>query len=391
MGSGSSVQEVNQLQGANGILTEGVRVQTQFTVEEGGDGRWYAGIIQACYPNGSCKIQYDDGDTWQGPGEDVHLADPPQQAFPIVQGIAEPNYAIPQQASMVPHQFMVQQTMMQQPMAQQPMVQQSMAQQPMFQPMVQQPVAQQPMAQQPMAQQPMSQLSQQPMAQQPMAYQPMAQQSMAQQAMFQPMAQQPMPQQPMVQQPMAQQAMAQQTTVPHQGMLSPQQSCVIPQQGALQQGVAIPQQVTQGALQPSCTPPQTQSMNKDQARSILGQVFQSFSKGEYLNQESVACVLYHIGQLPADMSGFFTAFEEWDGNCDGVVMADEFVKAVTERSQSGMASDPPCLRPGVQWAAFLSASAAAGQPAPEGWTQQLATEFVYAYKVMGTDTKKGIA
>mmetsp|Transcript_6132 Transcript_6132/g.14003 ORF Transcript_6132/g.14003 Transcript_6132/m.14003 type:complete len:172 (+) Transcript_6132:99-614(+) len=54
------------VQGANGPLRRGDRVQTQYTIEEGGDGRWYRGTITRLYNNNQAKIKYDDGDVWKG-------------------------------------------------------------------------------------------------------------------------------------------------------------------------------------------------------------------------------------------------------------------------------------------------------------------------------------
>ena len=51
---------------ANGTLALSSRVQTQYTLDEGGDGLWYTGTIQALWDNGECSIKYDDGDKWTG-------------------------------------------------------------------------------------------------------------------------------------------------------------------------------------------------------------------------------------------------------------------------------------------------------------------------------------
>lgn len=52
----------------------GTRVQTQWTVEEGGNGHWYAGTITALYPGGGrATIEYDDGDLWTGSLADVYM------------------------------------------------------------------------------------------------------------------------------------------------------------------------------------------------------------------------------------------------------------------------------------------------------------------------------
>ena len=50
------------------------RVQTEWTLEEGGDGHWYAGTIVALYPGGGrATIEYDDGDLWTGSLSDVYM------------------------------------------------------------------------------------------------------------------------------------------------------------------------------------------------------------------------------------------------------------------------------------------------------------------------------
>ena len=56
-------------------LYVGTRVQTQWTREEGGDDRWYAGRVVAMLASGEVTIKYDDGDRWTGRGEYVHLLD----------------------------------------------------------------------------------------------------------------------------------------------------------------------------------------------------------------------------------------------------------------------------------------------------------------------------
>ncbi|EOD30096.1 hypothetical protein EMIHUDRAFT_203558 [Emiliania huxleyi CCMP1516] len=45
---------------ADGELV-GSRVQTEWTVEEGGDGQWYAGTVVALYPGGGAAVEHDDG------------------------------------------------------------------------------------------------------------------------------------------------------------------------------------------------------------------------------------------------------------------------------------------------------------------------------------------
>merc|ERR1712046_377073 len=54
----------------------GSRIKTQYTFEEGGDGRWYAGTVKSVFADGRVHICYDDGDQWTGAGRLVHLANP---------------------------------------------------------------------------------------------------------------------------------------------------------------------------------------------------------------------------------------------------------------------------------------------------------------------------
>eukprot|EP00929_Paragymnodinium_shiwhaense_P083548 TRINITY_DN44579_c0_g1_i2.p1 TRINITY_DN44579_c0_g1~~TRINITY_DN44579_c0_g1_i2.p1 ORF type:complete len:167 (+),score=15.80 TRINITY_DN44579_c0_g1_i2:116-616(+) len=66
--------------GANGEIVPGSRVQTQYTVEEGGDGRWYQGTVKRVYREGTVYIKYDDGDEWTGSAMHVWLVDGPAPA-----------------------------------------------------------------------------------------------------------------------------------------------------------------------------------------------------------------------------------------------------------------------------------------------------------------------
>merc|ERR1719382_1834617 len=80
-----------------------MRVQTQYTIDEGGDGRWYQGKIKRLYDGNKVKINYDDGDTWKGsaayvwsmsgsppPAQQVGMmgAGPPVVQATVVQGVA---------------------------------------------------------------------------------------------------------------------------------------------------------------------------------------------------------------------------------------------------------------------------------------------------------------
>ena len=45
---------------------EGERVQTQWTVEEGGDDAWWPATVVKVLKDGKCELKYDDGDSWTG-------------------------------------------------------------------------------------------------------------------------------------------------------------------------------------------------------------------------------------------------------------------------------------------------------------------------------------
>ena len=73
-----------QVCGADGMpLRVNTRVQTQWTREEGGDDRWYAGSVSAVLASGEVTIKYDDGDEWTGSAMDVHLLN---SAHPLKSG-----------------------------------------------------------------------------------------------------------------------------------------------------------------------------------------------------------------------------------------------------------------------------------------------------------------
>ena len=57
---------VTMLPCANGSLTMGARIETQYTLDEGGDNLWYTGSITGLYSNGNADVRYDDGDRWSG-------------------------------------------------------------------------------------------------------------------------------------------------------------------------------------------------------------------------------------------------------------------------------------------------------------------------------------
>ena len=70
-------------------LYVGTRVQTQWTREEGGDDRWYAGSVSAVLASGEVTIKYDDGDRWTGRGVDVHLLDGRAHPLKRTVGVAD--------------------------------------------------------------------------------------------------------------------------------------------------------------------------------------------------------------------------------------------------------------------------------------------------------------
>lgn len=53
---GSSLQPTNVVQGANGPLRCGVRVQTQWDEGAGHDNQWYCGTIHEVYSNGHAQV-----------------------------------------------------------------------------------------------------------------------------------------------------------------------------------------------------------------------------------------------------------------------------------------------------------------------------------------------
>ncbi len=54
------------------LLGVGSRVQTQYTVDEGGDDEWYAGTITVLHAGGRATIVYDDGDEWTGSLREIY-------------------------------------------------------------------------------------------------------------------------------------------------------------------------------------------------------------------------------------------------------------------------------------------------------------------------------
>jgi len=139
----------NEIQGGNGPLRKGSRVQSQDDEGDNHDNQWYVGTVEAVYDSGKAKVAYDDGDSWTGdavwifnlpPGHPGHTqkvpGGSPTQAGPP--GMVNSN-AVP----VGPPEM--------QPMGMQPMGMQPMGMQPMgMQPMGMQPMGMQPMGMQPM-------------------------------------------------------------------------------------------------------------------------------------------------------------------------------------------------------------------------------------------------
>ena len=88
--AGSSHQETNMIQGANGPLRSGVRVQTQWDEGRGHDNKWYCGTIEAVYTNGEAKIRYDDDDVWTGRAIYIYALPPHHPGIAQKVGIGAP-------------------------------------------------------------------------------------------------------------------------------------------------------------------------------------------------------------------------------------------------------------------------------------------------------------
>ena len=78
------------VEGANGSLSINNKVKTQYTREEGGDGKWYKGRITEIHPGNICTVIYDDGDKWFGNAKYVYLDEPIPSTIPIVPLVANP-------------------------------------------------------------------------------------------------------------------------------------------------------------------------------------------------------------------------------------------------------------------------------------------------------------
>ena len=77
-----TLQPITDAPCANGAVCIGARVQTQYTIGEGGDGSWYQGRVLYLF-NGSSQndssssyvatIEYDDGEEWTGAASAVYV------------------------------------------------------------------------------------------------------------------------------------------------------------------------------------------------------------------------------------------------------------------------------------------------------------------------------
>ena len=72
---GAAVVTPVGVQGADGPLSVGARVQTQWTRAEGGNDSWHAGRLVAFVACGDVTIKYDDSDEWTGSAGEVYLLD----------------------------------------------------------------------------------------------------------------------------------------------------------------------------------------------------------------------------------------------------------------------------------------------------------------------------
>ena len=72
---------------ANGVLLPGQSVETRFQVSEGGDGRWYAGVVTDAQGDpraATVSVRYDDGDRFEGPASVVYIRPRPLDLDPWV-------------------------------------------------------------------------------------------------------------------------------------------------------------------------------------------------------------------------------------------------------------------------------------------------------------------
>lgn len=69
------------------ILVIGSRVQTQYTLDEGGNDEWYAGTVGALLPGGDATVVYDDGDTWTGSCAELYMLRGDDQEHALPQGL----------------------------------------------------------------------------------------------------------------------------------------------------------------------------------------------------------------------------------------------------------------------------------------------------------------
>ena len=74
------MSRASQIDGANGIIRSGMRVQRQSTE----DGRWYCGMAHDIFADGTVAIELDNGEYCTCESEDVHVLLPSHPGFPFV-------------------------------------------------------------------------------------------------------------------------------------------------------------------------------------------------------------------------------------------------------------------------------------------------------------------
>ena len=76
----AEMSRASQLDGANGTLRCGTRVQKQAPA----DGRWYCGTVHDLFAGGTAAIEFDCGEYWTGEGEDVHVLPPHHPGYALM-------------------------------------------------------------------------------------------------------------------------------------------------------------------------------------------------------------------------------------------------------------------------------------------------------------------
>lgn len=92
--SGPAPEPTQVLASGGRVLSQGDRVFTRLTEEEGGHGEIYSGRVAQIYlASQTVTVQYDDGDTWTGPASEVFPADVPMQQQALYAGPAPEVFA----------------------------------------------------------------------------------------------------------------------------------------------------------------------------------------------------------------------------------------------------------------------------------------------------------